>query len=167
VASATLIVVAVCVAMVTTLVSEDAQGTASVSADIMSLQQRVGEQGSVFAAHQRRQAVFAQARRVHAARLRQTRLLASLPATRPHGLRLNELSYHPPTVELQGVAESALQVAQWQHLLEMRKDIANAELQQLQLAERQTLGARQSYRYRIKVELSAAGFDFMTDGAVQ
>ncbi|OFE13639.1 hypothetical protein PHACT_11245 [Pseudohongiella acticola] len=170
----TLIAVAGAAALGSGLVSGQAQRNARVGAGMTALQQRIGAEKTVFAQHQQRQTINARARQLHAARIQQARLLPGLTTSMPDGVRLDELQYTLSTVELQGTAGSALQVERWRYLLELREDAARAELQLLQLLERQTQtqtqtqdqASAQIYRYRIIVRLSAAGFETGAPGAV-
>ncbi len=157
----TLAVVAGALMWVTAMVSGQAQDNTDLQSVLSSLQQRIDTQNTVFAGYQKQQADFARTRRLHAARLQQTRMLTEVSVMMSRGLTLSGLRYDLSAVQLRGTAGSAQLVSEAVQHLRHRNDIAGAELQDLALAEPPDTIRRQDYSYHIRLQLPPSGLDFM------
>lgn len=157
----TLVIVAGAFMWVTVRVSGQAQHNADLQSVLSVLQQRIHRQDAVFAGYQRLQLDFARTRRLHAARLQQTRMLTEVSAMMTHGLTLSELRYDLSAVDLRGTARSAHLVSEWMQHLQQRTDIAAAELQALYLEQQPGTAGRQDYFYHIRLQLPPSDLDFM------
>lgn len=145
----------------TSLVSERIRVNAVLQSEVGALRQRINHQDLVFRGYQRKQADFADTRRLHAARVQQTRLLTGLSGMMSNGLALTGLHYEPSAVQLHGSARSAQQLSQLLQLLRQRPDIVSAELQALSLNQPPDSAGRQDYSYRLRLQLSPSDLDFM------
>ncbi|MEX0739370.1 MAG: PilN domain-containing protein [Pseudohongiella sp.] len=160
-AAALLAVVAVATAalIAQSVISGRERHNSGMAAQLDALQQRVSEQDALFEAYQRQDAEWAGTRRLHSARLRQTRTLVALLANEPEGLTLDRLRYAPPAIVVEGAAESAGRVSQWMMLLGNHPYIDNPELQALRVEDISS-GGRPIYFYRVRFELPVSGAAF-------
>lgn len=149
----TLLSVAGVYLLVLAALTERELGNASLAEQITVLQQHATEQDALFADLQRQQSVFARTRQLHAARIRQSRLLSALAQTRQQGVVLGELRFEPPAIQLTGSARSAQHVSQWLRVLATHTDIATVELLALYLNPQREADTRQDYFYHVRLEL--------------
>lgn len=145
----------------TSMVSERVRDNADLQAAMDALQQRITQQDAVFIDYREQQGDFADTRRLHAARLQQTRLLTEVSAMMSNGLALTQLRYELSTVQLLGSARSAQHVSDLLQLLRQRSGIASAELQALSLDKAPDSVTPQDYFYRLGLQLSPTDLDFM------
>lgn len=137
-------------------VAERERHNVDLGEQISEMTKLTSEQEAQSADLRRQQAIFAQSRQLHAARIRHSRLLSALPQTLPQGLALDELRFDPTAIQLTGSAASARHVSQWLQMLETHVDIATAELQILRLNQKPGTDARQDYYYQVRLGLHGA-----------
>lgn len=159
-ATVTLLIVVGAVALAKALVSGHEHRNTVLGAETASLKQRINELDAADDRYRQQHSQDARIRNLHAARLKQTRMLAAIPATISRGLLLTELRFAPPFVQLQGSAKTARHVSQWLRLLEARADVISAELQAIYLQQSATAATAQTYVYHIDLQLQATETGF-------
>lgn len=143
------------------------QRNSRLSADVALLQSRIDVQDEAQRALRQQQSDFASSRRLHAARIRQSRTLSTIPLTLLRGMVLSQLHYEPEALQLQGAALSAQQASRWVRLLEVRTDVASAELQALHLNAEAAAGNDRDYVYHIRLMLHEADLAITVPGSNQ